>query len=290
MPRIINFTIDDEFDGKKVIHYLRGKAKLSCRTVNMLKRVENGITLNGKHIRTIDLMKKGDVLTVSIPDEECELEKISAPLDILYEDEDLLIINKSPYMAMHPTHNHQGDTLANAVAAYLNGSGAFRAIGRLDKGTSGIVVCAKNRHCASRLSGNIKKEYFAVVTGRYEGKGTINVPIYRPDPMKTLRACGEQGDEAITHWEAIKSGDSLSLLKIHLETGRTHQIRVHFAHLGTPLAGDTMYGEALGDIKHQLLHCGKVSFVHPVTGVEMSIEALMPDEMEKVCKKNLKNF
>ena len=132
MPRIIKYQIDDEFDGKKVIHYLRGRAKLSARLVNSLKRVPMGITLNGEHIRTIDKLKSGDELVVSIPDEKTEIEKVSGDLQILYEDEDLLIINKSPFMAMHPTHNHQGDTLANAVAAYLDGTAVFRAIGRLD--------------------------------------------------------------------------------------------------------------------------------------------------------------
>lgn len=282
MPRIIKYLIDDEFDGKKVIHYLRGRAKLSARLVNSLKRVPMGLTLNGEHIRTIDRLKGGDELVVSIPDEKNEIEKVSSDLKILYEDEDLLIINKSPFMAMHPTHNHQGDTLANAVAAYLDGTVVFRAIGRLDKGTSGAVICAKNSHCANLLSGNIKKEYIALVSKPLEGCGTIDVPIYRPDPMKTLRACGENGDRAVTHWKVIKSNDEISLVRLKLETGRTHQIRVHFAHIGAPLLGDTMYGQEYKGITHQLLHCEKLEFIHPITNEQIKIIAPLYDEMERI--------
>ncbi len=282
MPRIIKYQIDDEFDGKKVIHYLRGHAKLSARLVNSLKRVPMGITLNGEHIRTIDRLKSGDELVVSIPDEKTELEKVDGELQILYEDEDLLIINKSPFMAMHPTHNHQGDTLANLVASYLDGTSVFRAIGRLDKGTSGAVICAKNSHSANLLSGNVRKEYIALVSKALEGSGTIDVPIYRPDPMKTLRACGENGDKAVTHWETIKSNGEISLVRLKLETGRTHQIRVHFAHIGASLLGDTMYGQEYKGIKHQLLHCEKLEFDHPITKERIYIKAPVFEDMRQI--------
>lgn len=157
-------------------------------------------------------------------------------IDVIYEDADLLAVNKSPFLAMHPTHNHQGDTFANAVAGHLQSEGksaVFRCVGRLDKGTSGVVVCALNRYAAARLSGNISKKYIAVVRGRFEGSGTINKPIYRPDPMKTLRACGDMpgSESAVTHWESLYSSDEYSLLSLTLETGRTHQIRVHFASM-----------------------------------------------------------
>ena len=289
MPRRISFTVPAEYNDKKVAHFLRGSAQLSSRLVNSLKRAENGILLNSSHARTIDIIKTGDTLTVNIPDDELSPEPKYYPLEILYEDTDILAVNKPPFLAMHPTHNHQGDTLANAVAWHLARKGgsaaAFRAIGRLDKGTSGVVVCALNRYAASRLTGHIKKQYLAVVQGEFAGNGTIDSPIGRPDPMKTLRACGAGGDKAVTHWRSLGSWNGKSLLRLTLETGRTHQIRVHFAHIGAPLAGDSMYGAADTGITHQLLHCETAEFIHPVSGEKLIISAAMPHDMAEYAQK-----
>lgn len=285
MGRIISYTIPEEYDGKKVISYLRGQAGISCRLLKALKRIENGITLNGKHIRTIDIMHTDDILSVDIPCPDSEIQPIEMPLDILYEDDDLVIINKDPFIACHPTHNHQGDTLANALAFYLQSKGkvsVFRAVGRLDKGTSGIVICALNKHVASRIPKTVEKEYLAVVSGKLAPTGTIDAPIYRPDPMKTLRAVGEGGDRAVTHWTVIKQNETTTLARINLETGRTHQIRVHFASLDMPLVGDSMYGTDPQGIGHQLLHCAKITFIHPVSGEKMTITAPMPKDMQKI--------
>lgn len=283
--RRIDYIIPAEFDGKKVIAYLRGEAKLSSRLIRTLKHYEDGILLNNIHARTVDLLKAGDILSVTLPENESEIEPLEYKLDIVFEDEDLLIINKPALLPMHPTHNHQGDTLANAVIYHLKEQGkgvSFRAVGRLDKGTSGLVVCALNSYCAARLQAKIDKTYFAVVEGEYEGSGTIDRPIYRPDPMKTLRAVGEGGDRAVTHWKALKTDGKRTLLEIKLETGRTHQIRVHFASLGTPLTGDRMYGKECDEITHQALHCGKISFIHPVTGTLTVLECPLPDEMNNL--------
>lgn len=284
MGRKIEFTVPESYDGKKVISYLKGEAKISARLLRSLKQYEKGITLNGEHIRSIDIIHTGDILGVDIPCPDGEIEPVDIPLDIIYEDDDIIAINKSPFLACHPTHNHQGDTLANGIVHHLmkeNKPTMFRAVGRLDKGTSGIVICALNKHAANVIPKTVKKEYLAVVTGKLEKTGTIDAPIYRPDPMKTLRAVGEQGDRAVTHWQVVKQNENLSLVKIQLETGRTHQIRVHFAHLGMPLLGDYMYGEE-NEIGHQLLHCGKVTFTHPVTGENMTLTAPMPPDMKKV--------
>lgn len=287
MARKIEYIIDEEYDGKKVKNYLRGKAKISSRLMNSLKTYENGITLNGGHIRTIDILRAGDVLAVNIPDKFSEIEPMEMPLDIIYEDDDFIVINKSPFIAMHPTHNHQGDTLANALTYHLGKEGkptVFRAVGRLDKGTSGVVICALNSHAAARIPVTSEKEYKAVVCGKTDKKGTIEAPIYRPDPMKTIRCVDERGDYALTHYEKLSGNDKYSLLRVRIETGRTHQIRVHFASLGMPLAGDSLYGEDEFGIGHQLLHCAKVSFLHPVTGEKMTFEANMPEDMEKFIK------
>ena len=285
MGRIIKFTIPEEYDGQKVIAYLRGEAKISCRLLKSLKREPDGIALNDKHIRTIDLLHTGDVLSVNIPCPDSEIEPVEFPLDIIYEDDDIIVINKDPFIACHPTHNHQGDTLANALAYYLQSKGkvsVFRAVGRLDKGTSGIVICALNKHAAASIPKTVSKEYLAVISGKLEANGTIDAPIYRPDPMKTIRAVGDGGDHAVTHWRVVKQNETTTLARISLETGRTHQIRVHFASIGMPLVGDSLYGTDPLNIAHQLLHCEKVTFTHPVTGEAMTVVAPVPEDMQKI--------
>lgn len=291
--RRIDYVITSEFDGHKVLWYLRGEAKLSARLVASLKTIPEGILLNSEHIRTVDRIHTGDVLTVNIPEGESTAEAREGELDVVYEDEDLLIINKSPFLAVHPTHNHQGDTLANIVTGYLLSKGrtaVFRAVGRLDKGTSGLMMIALNGYAASKLSADgVEKEYLAIAEGEYTSPGTIDKPIYRPDPMKTLRAAGEHGDRAVTHYVPVASDGRRSLLRIRLETGRTHQIRVHFSYMGTPLTGDDMYGEKSGALKRHALHCSKMSFVHPVTGERLSVEAPMHDDMQKIYEKICQN-
>ena len=284
MPRNINYTVTEEYDGHKVIHFLRGYCGFSSR---LMRKVKYALMLNGNQTRTIDRIKTGDVISVCIPDDDALPEITEAEIDIVYEDEDILVINKSPFMAMHPTHNHQGDTLANAVTAYLTKKGksvAFRAVGRLDKGTSGLVVCAINPLSACKLSGKIEKEYAALVKGELKGNGRVDVPIYRPDPMKTLRACSyELGvEEAATNWYVEKNFGGATLLRLRLETGRTHQIRVHMAFSGHPLAGDNMYGDFMPEIGHQLLHCRRCFFDHPVTGEKMEFEAEFPEDFARV--------
>lgn len=281
--RIIEYTVTPYFEGKKLISFLRGHVKISVRLLRSLKRVDGGIKINGENARTIDLLHADDTVTLSIPEDESHSIPIDYELKVIYEDDDVLVIDKPAMLPMHESHNHQGDTLANAVAGYLQKKGrslAFRAVGRLDKGTSGLVICALNSHAAARLSGNFEKTYYAMVTGCYEGKGTIDKPIYRPDPMKTYRTADDRGDRAVTHYEALESRENYSLLKIRLETGRTHQIRVHFAYLGTPLYGDRMYGEEHPLIERQALHCGCVSFNHPVTGERLTLTASMPEDMQ----------
>lgn len=281
--RVIEYKVEPYFENKKLISFLRGQVKISVRLLRSLKRVEGAIKINGENARTIDLLHAGDTVTLSIPEDDSHSIPIDYELEVIYEDDDVLVINKPAMLPMHESHNHQGDTLANAVAGYLSKKGrslAFRAVGRLDKGTSGLVICALNSHAAARLSGNFEKTYYAMVTGRYESSGTIDKPIFRPDPMKTYRTADDRGDRAVTHYEVLESADGYSLLKIRLETGRTHQIRVHFAFLGTPLYGDRMYGKEHPLIGRQALHCAAVSFSHPVTGEKIELTADLPEDMK----------
>ena len=285
MPRKIDYFIPEEHSGIKIFTFLKYRQGFSTKLIRTLKNAPDGIMLNGLHTRTIELLKAGDLLTVTIPDTGGYIEPSEAKLEIIYEDDDIILINKSPFMAMHPTHNHQGDTLANALVSHLEREGkscVFRAVGRLDKGTTGIVVCALNPLSACKLSGKVKKTYYAVVKGKPDIKGSVDAPIYRPDPGKTLRACSyEKGTEpAVTHWELIESKGDYSLIKLQLETGRTHQIRVHMAFIGHPLAGDGMYGDFMPEIGHQILFCGECEFEHPVTGKPMRFTAKPPAEFE----------
>ncbi len=286
MSRTLTFVVPSELDGEKLIVFLRGFVKISARLLPKLKNDPMGLLRNGTHIRTIDRISAGDIITINLPDEINEIPPSDTEgLDIVYEDNDMLIINKSGDIAMHPTHNHQGDTLANKISAYYQQKGRsviFRAVGRLDKCTSGLVIIALNAHCANLLSENVNKEYLAIVAGEYTGQGTINKPIVRPDPGKTYRWVGEDGEYAVTHWKAIGTDGKRSLMKINLETGRTHQIRVHFASQGTPLAGDDMYGSSDREISRAALHCFSLSFVHPITKKQMYFEAPLPLDMKQL--------
>lgn len=285
MNRTLNYTIPPEYDGEKVNNFLRGGIGLSYRMVRSLRQIKGSMLLDGEYIRTIDPLRAGATLTLTLPQDKSTAEPQKADFEVIYEDGDILVINKPTGLAMHPTHNHQGDTLANAVSYYLAQSGrdaVFRAAGRLDKGTSGLVICALHKMAASKLAGNYEKQYTAIVEGEYTGTGTIDAPIIRPDPMKTIRAVGEGGEEAVTHWKSLGSKDGLSLLEIELETGRTHQIRVHFAAQGTPLAGDEMYGGHTDKITRHALHCGKLTLTHPVTGEEMTFTAELPEDMAEL--------
>ena len=289
MKRTLTFEVPKEYDGEKTVKFLREAAGISYRLVRTLRHTPGSVLADGVPVRTIDRLKAGQTVTVHVPlDGEASVEPMQAAFDVVYEDDDILVLNKPAGLAMHPTHNHQGDTLANAVAYYLTERGrpcVFRAAGRLDKNTSGLVVCSLNKHAAARLSGHFEKEYTAVVQGTFTGSGTIDAPIIRPDPMKTLRAVGEGGETAVTHWTALGSKDGLTLLHITLETGRTHQIRVHFASLGAPLAGDEMYGGSTEKIGRHALHCGKLTLTHPVTGEEMTFIAPLPEDMQRLCER-----
>lgn len=287
LPRSITYIIDQNYDGKKVNDYLKYEGHFSHKMITELKKEENGITLNGQHIRTVDYLTVGDNLTVNIPDDTTQSTSIPTqmPLKIIYEDDDIIVINKPAMLSVHESHNHLGDTLSNGLAYYLNNKekpSVFRAVGRLDKGTSGLVVCALNRYSASKLSGKIYKEYLAVASNVFNGEGTIDAPIYRPDPIKTVRTVDNRGEKAVTHWKAIKNDERNTLLRIHLETGRTHQIRVHFASIEAPLVGDTMYGTPNESICHQALHCCYCRFTHPVSNKEIECYAEMPDEMKNL--------
>ncbi len=291
MPQL-NFTVPPEQDGISVYNFLRGQCGVSYRLIKSLKRVPLGITANGQHIRSIDPLAGGDVVVLNIPDDANPTIPNALPINIVYEDAHLAVINKSYGMPVHPARDHVTDTLANAFSAHLIASGepnaAFRVINRLDRDTSGLVLTAKNSHAASLLHGHTDKIYYAVCQGTLHGSGTIDAPIRLMEGHGIQREVGEGGVRAVTHWTALQNitrtaanGNvyDLTLLEIHLETGRTHQIRVHFTSLGMPLAGDDMYGGSWDLIHRQALHCGQLDFNHPITGEPLTFQAPLPPDM-----------
>lgn len=277
--RTIDFVITDENAGKRIKEFLRAFG-VSGSLLKKLKNTENGICKNGAPARTIDTVFCGDRLQINIEDSGKAPESADIKINLLYEDEDLIAAEKPAFMPVHESRNHRGDTLSNAVAGICGG--AFRAIYRLDRDTSGIVLIAKNEFAAAKLAGRVRKNYYAVVCGKIEGSGVIDAPIKRERESIIKRCVAPDGESAVTHYTAIKHSEKYTLVKLKLETGRTHQIRVHFAHIGYPLAGDTLYGGSTEEISRQALHCRDIYFSHPVSVEEIHIFCEMPQDMKKL--------
>ena len=234
---------------------------------------------------TIDIVKSGDIIILNLPFEVNNINPVKGNLSVLWEDEYIIVYDKPYDMPVHPTKIHQNDTLAN-LDAYrqreLSESYRFRAINRLDKDTSGIVVIAKDRYTASYLSGNVDKTYFAVCEGIINTSGTIDRPIKVMEGRSIQRVCADDGVKSVTHYKPLILKNSCTLLEINLETGRTHQIRTHFSSIGHPLLGDDMYGGSLERIERQALHCGEVSFIHPFSKEKIIIKSDLPNDMKKL--------
>lgn len=277
--RTIDFVITEENAGKTIKEFLRAFG-VSGSLLKKLKNTENGICKNGAPARTIDTVFCGDRLQINIEDSGKAPESADIKINLLYEDEDLIAAEKPAFMPVHESRNHRGDTLSNAVADICGG--AFRAIYRLDRDTSGIVLIAKNEFAAAKLAGRVRKDYYAVVCGKIEGSGVIDAPIKRERESIIKRCVAPDGESAVTHYTAIKHSEKYTLVKLKLETGRTHQIRVHFAHIGYPLAGDTLYGGSTEEISRQALHCRDIYFSHPVSEEEIHIFCEMPQDMKKL--------
>lgn len=278
--REIIFKIDDKNSGLMIRDFLRNFG-VSSALLTKLKQDENGIKLNGKFAKAIEVLKSGDNLTVNIKNSGKMPEKFECKnVKVAYNDEDILVLNKPPLMPVHESRNHRGDTLANVAACYMESDCAFRAVYRLDRDTSGLVLIAKNELAASKLAGKIKKDYYAVVSGKFEGEGTIDLPIRRVRESIIERGVFDDGERAVTHYEAIKTDGENTLLKLNLETGRTHQIRVHFSHLGAPLLGDTLYGGSCEKINRQALHCKTIYFTHPITHEKITVDCDFPKDFK----------
>ncbi len=276
--RELNLTVTAEESGWQLQRLLKAHG-FSHRTITKLKHT-GGLTRSGQLIRSIDPVAEGDIITIVLEDEGGLVPNAALSAGIAYEDEDIIVFDKPPYMAVHPSIKHRNDTLGNFFAA-LHPDTPFRAINRLDRNTSGLCICAKNRYAAAALAKKISKVYYAIVDGDM-GSGEINVPIGRVQDSIIYRNVTPDGQPALTLYTDERHGNGRTLSRVILKTGRTHQIRVHFAHIGFPLCGDEMYGGDLSCIDRQALHCGEISFTHPVSGEQITITSPLPQDMESL--------
>lgn len=278
--RSINFKINEKDNNKQIKCFLR-EFGVSSSLLTKLKSTENGITINGEFARTIDPVHTGDTLTINIENSgKMPKELQTDTVGKIYSDDDILVLYKPAGMPVHESRNHQGDTLANAAACYMEKDTAFRSVYRLDRDTSGLVLIAKNELAAGKLAGKVKKDYYAVCSGIMSDSGTIDLPIKRTADSIIKRCVSPDGEKAVTHWQSISSHDDRTVLKINLDTGRTHQIRVHFSHIGHPLLGDSLYGGNTDKISRQALHCKTIYFTHPVTEKNMVIDSEFPADFK----------
>ena len=291
------FLITEEFDNKSLLSFLQNGLSVSRKAISRLKRLEKGMMLNGERVTVRALLHKGDSLHLELDDlpEETDpyLDGVYYPLDILYEDEHIIVPCKPPSMPMHQSLGHKNDSLANALAFYFSGKPfIFRAVNRLDRDTSGVCIIAKTRQSAMLLSSQVAnkemhKTYHAFLEGTLDpAEGIIDRHIRRKEESIITRiVCNpdEPGaQQALTRYKTLKAGGSLSLVECSPVTGRTHQLRVHFASFGCPILGDTLYGRESGLIKRQALYASSVEFCHPATGKKMCISAPLPDDMKNL--------
>lgn len=278
---------------KTVFEVLKQEFRISQRLLTKLKK-NHKIFVNGKSIYSHNITLQ-DTITILIDFEEesTNIVPTKMPLNILYEDEGLLIINKPANLPIHPSMLHYENTLSNGVKYHfekIDLKRKIRPVNRLDKDTSGIVIFAKNEYIQECLVKQMKnhifqKEYLAIVEGVIPKKSdSILAPIARMEDSIIKRCVHKDGDLAITHYKVLKESEHFSFLQIQLETGRTHQIRVHMAYIGHPIVGDTLYGNASYLITRQALHASKVKFIHPITKEPLMLEADLPEDIKQLRK------
>lgn len=278
--REIEFKITAKDDDRQIRDFLR-EFGVSSALLTKLKQTEYGITLNGTFAKTIERIHTGDILKIVIASKGKMPKRLeSSNVSVTYNDRDIIVLNKPPLMPVHESRNHQGDTLANVAACYMDEDNAFRAVYRLDRDTSGLVLIAKNELAACKLAGKIEKDYYAVCQGVLEGEGTVDLPIARTDDSIIKRLVSEKGERAVTHWSCVKIDGKNTLVKFKLETGKTHQIRVHMSHIGHALLGDTLYGGDTDLINRQALHCKTIRFIHPVTEEKVTVDCDFPEDFK----------
>ena len=321
MENAITYVWTKEDEGLYVKEVLQRRFAVSSRLMRKIK-VSGQIALDGRAARLRDKGRTGQTLTVAFPEESSYFEPEDIPLDVVYEDSDLLVVNKQPFLVVHPTKNYQSGTLANELAYRLRENGErwkIRFINRLDRDTSGLVLVAKNGHAQDAVSsqmekGTTVKKYLALVHGLFEGpEGRIDLPIDKDPDHKARRMVREDGYPSTTLYKVLQSWDvpdlgpdfkpwngekrieGYSLVELTLLTGRTHQIRVHMTHLGHPIAGDELYGQLYGYeagtdvLDRQALHACSLKLAQPMTGEPIELKTAMPADMAE-CIERIEHF
>ena len=287
--RRLTLTVTPEQAGRTVKSLLRRELRMADGAIARVKTVPDGICLNGAHARTVDRVAAGDTLTVRIDDKRSggRFTPVAVPLDILYEDADLLALNKPAGMAVHGGYDRGEPTVANALAALWGRDAAFHPVSRLDRGTSGIMVIAKSAYVHDLLrrmlhTDAFRREYLALARGAFpDDSGTVDLPIGRDEAAPTKRAVTPDGQPSRTEYTVLERFPAGALLRVRPLTGRTHQIRVHMAAIGHPLFGDALYGSPDDMLSRPALHSAYLSLRHPVTGETLELTAPLPDDLEK---------
>ena len=277
MERIFEYQISSGEEGRKLGDFLREKG-YSRQLLRQLKETENGLLRNGQPTFMTIALKNGDRIRVRLLEKAEGSEAIMPaplPFEIVYEDEDLLVINKPADMPIHPSFQNHGNTLADALTWHYQQQGkefVYRCINRLDRDTTGVLVLAKNPLSGALLSAQMKQRqirrtYLALTDGIPPERGTISAPIARMDASVITREVDfQRGEAAVTHYERLAVSNGYALVELHLDTGRTHQIRVHMKYIGCPLPGDFLYHPVFDRIGRQALHSFQLEFAHPITG------------------------
>lgn len=300
MTRTIQYKIEEQHNGKCISMFLKEK-EYSRAVIIELKKTKTGIQKNGTWAGVNEILNTGDILEICLTEQGASENIVprELQLDILYEDEDILVVNKPYDTPIHPSVNNYNNTLANGVVHYYqqqNKPYIFRCINRLDRDTTGVTILAKNLISASILSKRMKelglsRTYVAFVEGITKEEGTIDLPIGREEGTIIKRKIDEkEGKHAVTHYckleELQVEGKAVSVVALQLETGRTHQIRVHMASIGHPLLGDFLYNESNHMLTRQALHAASCAFYHPITGEYKRITAPLPKDMEMLMQRS----
>ena len=293
MTKYTHIVTEDEL-GLTVNQILRNNYNFSARFKTKMKW-QDLVDLNSVPTKGFVKPELGDIIGIRLPEETCDFPPEDIPIDVLYEDDDLLIVNKQPGIIVHPTKGHPTHTIANGVMKYMLDYGQsykIRFANRIDMDTSGIIIVAKNANAQNDISsqmrsGTVLKKYIAVIHGNIDAdEFTIDLPVGRPSQESIRRVVMyDGGKDAITDVKVLKRYGEYTLVELTLHTGRTHQIRVHLSHIGHPIIGDSLYdGDAPGLIDRQALHAYQLSFKHPITGDNVEIEAPYPQDILNAIK------
>ncbi|HBG7378075.1 TPA: RluA family pseudouridine synthase [Clostridioides difficile] len=288
---LISYTNEEEMTLKEV---LLDKLNFSVRSLSKMKR-EKSVLVNGVYKKPSLKVYSGDLIEVKIDEEKANFEPQDLNLQIIYDDFDIIMVNKPPFMVVHPTKSHYDKTIANGISYYIDNQKEnvkIRFVNRLDMNTSGLVIVAKNAYAHHTLStamseNKVEKKYITVVDGIIkENEGTIDEPIYRPTEDSIKRIIDERGQSSVTHYKVIERLENATVLEVSLETGRTHQIRVHMAHIGHGIIGDELYGYVDEElINRQALHAYKLEFEQPRTKEKLKFKADIPKDMKELISK-----